>query len=492
MDIKKSKKNLKFTTIAWIMAAMLLVIIIPLNIVVSLFDVKLDLTENNLYSLTDSTKKYLSGLDKKIDFYFLMDMETLKSDDSSMALSNILEEYSKYDCINFVDVDPETHPEIRDELNPNGYMTLSNGDMVLRCGEHLKRIPGNTMYRNLYDDDGNVIGETFNGENYITGAIKSVVEGIMPSVYFLTGHGEKTIENDYTRFRQLLENYNYRAKELNLSIADAVPEDAAIIIAAAPKTDIADSEKAKIESFMDRGGNLSLLMSPNDSDKNYDNLDDIMHRYGIGMEYNIISETDSSKHVSGNENQIMVNLVDVSSLDDENIVDLTSSVIDLTNKISIPPFMPASRSFYQYQSENISDLTVCPLIETYDSAVGTPYGGEDIDPDKIAGLLYLAAYSKDRTRNDSKLVVMGNAEFIDDENFSDDDFVIVPVMLYLNTITWMYNSDIDMNIEAKSDKSDYMTLKSKEDTNAMMIILNIAPAIVAVSGIFIWLKRRHA
>lgn len=29
MDVKKSKKNLKFTTIAWIMAAMLLIIIIP-------------------------------------------------------------------------------------------------------------------------------------------------------------------------------------------------------------------------------------------------------------------------------------------------------------------------------------------------------------------------------------------------------------------------------------------------------------------------------
>ena len=31
MDVKKSKKNLKFTTIAWIMAAMLLIIIIPVN-----------------------------------------------------------------------------------------------------------------------------------------------------------------------------------------------------------------------------------------------------------------------------------------------------------------------------------------------------------------------------------------------------------------------------------------------------------------------------
>lgn len=488
MDMKKSKKNLKFTTIAWIMAAMLLVIIIPLNIVASLFDVKLDLTENHLYSLTDSSKKYLSGIDKKVDFYLLMDMDELKSDSETMALSNILEEYSEFDCINFIDVDPDANPEIRDELNPDGYMTLSSGDMIIRCGDHTKRIPGNSMYSNIYDDDGNITGEFFNGENYITGAIKSVVEGIMPSVYFLIGHGEKTIEDDYTRFRQNLENYNYRAKELNLSTSDSVPDDAAIVIAAAPQTDITDQEMAKLESFMDRGGNLSLLMSPNDSDKNYKNIEKIMNRYGIGMDYNIVSETDPSRHVSDDKKQIMVNLVDVSSVEDENVTDLTSGLIEASSLI---PYMPASRSFYQYMPDDTSSLTVCPLIETYDTAVGTPYGGEEIDPDEIAGLLYLAAYSQDRSRNDSKLVVMGNAEFIDNENLQND-FVVVPVLLYLSTITWMYDSDIDMNISAKSDKNDYMTLKSKEDSNAMIIILNAAPIIVAVSGIFIWLKRRHA
>lgn len=486
MNMKKSKKNIKFTTIAWIMAAMLLVIIIPVNILVSVFDLKLDLTENSLYSLTDTTKDYLSSLDKNVDFYLLMDMDELRSDSETMALTNILDEYGSYDCINFKAIDPETNPEIKNELDPNGYLQFSKGDMIIRCGENTKRIPGNTMYSVIYDEDNNITGETFNGENYITGAIKSVVEGIMPSVYFLTGHGEKTIENDYTKFRQRLENYNYKTKELNLTTADAVPEDAAIIIVAAPRMDITDAEKTKIESFMDKGGNLSLLLSPNDDDIDYTNIEDIMHQYCIGMDYNIVRESDASKHVSGDENQIMVNLVDVSESTDEHIVDLTSDLIKMD---SIIPYMPASRSFYEYQGQNISDLTISPLIETYDTAVGTPYGGKSANNNEIAGILYLAAYSEDRIRNNSKLMVMGNAEFMDDENVQ---YLVIPVMLFQSSITWMYNSDIDMSISAKMDKNDYMTLKSKEDTNAMMIILNAAPAVVALSGIFIWLKRRHA
>ncbi len=488
MEVKKTKKNAKFTTIAWVMAAMLLVIIIPLNIVASVFDVKFDLSPNHMYSLTKTTKDYLSKLDKKVDFYLLADMDEVRASEELTALTGMIDEYSEFDCINFKAVDPDTHPEIKEELNPDGYLNLTTGDMVIRCGENVKRIDGASMYSGIYDENGNEISELFHGENYVTGAIKSVVEGIMPSVYFLTGHGEKTIEEDYTTFRKNLKNYNYDAKELNLATSDAVPDDAAIVIIAAPQSDITEAEKAKLESFMDKGGNISFLMSPNDNDFDYTNLVDIMHQYGIGMDYNIVSETESSRHVTDDKNQIIVNLVDVSESEDENIVDLTSSYLASTSLI---PYMPASRSFFEYQGDNRSDLTICPLIETYDTAIGSPYGGTEIDPDEISGYLYLGAYSQDRTRNDSKIVVMGNAEFIDDKNVQQD-YVAVAVMLYMDTISWMYDSEVSMGIADKVDTNDYMTLQSKEDTNVMMIILIAAPVIVGLSGIFIWLKRKNA
>ena len=113
------------------------------------------------------------------------------------------------------------------------------------------------VYEGDYDSSGNFIAENayFQGENYITGAIKSVVEGEVPSVYFLTGHGEKSIDDNYTSFRKNLKNYNYEAKELNLTTEEAVPDDAAIIIVPAPKKDITDDEKQKIDDYMDKGGN---------------------------------------------------------------------------------------------------------------------------------------------------------------------------------------------------------------------------------------------
>lgn len=65
MSTKKSKKNAKFTTIAWIFAVMLLIAVILINVAASFLDVKMDMTPNKLYSLSSTTKNYLEKLDKK-------------------------------------------------------------------------------------------------------------------------------------------------------------------------------------------------------------------------------------------------------------------------------------------------------------------------------------------------------------------------------------------------------------------------------------------
>lgn len=492
---KKSKKNLKFTTIAWIMAIMILVIIIPINIIFSIFDVKLDMTPNRLYSLSDTTINYLENLDTTVDFFLLIKMDEVEDDDDMLAFVNMIEQYRQYDCINFQDVDVNESSELLEELNPDGYLNLKEGDMVIRCGENIKRVQASKMYtyQGEYDDDGNfVVDEAyFNGENYITGAIKSVVEGQMPAVYFLTGHGEKSLDDDYSQFKANLKDYNYDAKELNLTTEEAVPDDAAIIIVPAPQTDFTDAETEKIMDYMEGGGNISLLMSPNEDKILYTNIEKIMNSYGIGMDYNRVYETDSSSHVSGDKYEIMANLVDLSDLDDESAAEgLTDLTSELINTSSLVTYMPASRSFYEYYGDNAGTMNICPLIETNDTAYGENYGGTG-KGQELSGVLELAAYSEDPTRNYSKLVVMGNAEFIDDDNLQES-YVIVPVYLYLTTISWMYDSDLDMGIPSRERTYDAMNLTSESDANMVLTLFIIAPIVVAGSGTLIWLKRRHS
>ena len=108
MSTKKSKKNAKFTTIAWIFAVMLLIAVILINVAASFLDVKMDMTPNKLYSLSSTTKNYLEKLDKKVDLYLLMEMDKVREDDEMIAFTTMMDQYAEYENINFIDIDPDT------------------------------------------------------------------------------------------------------------------------------------------------------------------------------------------------------------------------------------------------------------------------------------------------------------------------------------------------------------------------------------------------
>lgn len=397
------------------------------------------------YGLSDVTLNYLSSLDKTVDLYFLMELGELRGEKELEDLVNLLDSYASFEQINFKDLSPDENPEIINLLDPDGTYDLSSGDVILRCDNSIMCVKASKFYSYITDDNGIIKEQLFHGENLITGAIKAVAENIIPVIYFTTGHGEKEIETDYTQFSKNLINANYIPMSLDLSAEASVPENAAAVIIAAPQSDISEDERAKLENYMDKGGNLSLLMSPNGSNTEYENISEIMMQYGLAMNYDTVSETNSANHILGDNSTILANVTDMSSVSDE-IGDLTSMLHETE---SSPCYMPASRSVYCIQANNASDIIACPLIETYETAVSEPFGGYSDYNDKLSGILCLAALSQDKSRNNSKVVFMGNAEFINDEHVMEG-YTMIPVMLYLSTVSWMRSSELDMGIAPKT------------------------------------------
>ncbi|MDE6089051.1 MAG: GldG family protein [Oscillospiraceae bacterium] len=498
----KNLKNRKFTAYAMILAVLALAVAIPLNLLASRLNIIWDMTPAKLYELSDTTKEYLKNLDKQVDFYFLMDMDQLSTDDNSMALYYSLKQYSEYENINLIDFDPDTNPELVNQLREDGY-NLSIGDMVFHCDGRSKHVQGVSMYQYevSYDDNNNSIIEAayFRGENYITGAINAVASGKEASVYFLTGHGEKSLSDNYTKFNENMRNINYNAQELDLKTMDAVPEDAAILIVAAPQYDLSNDETRLLNNYLDNGGNICFLMSPNENEIAYKNMESIMNDFGIGMDYDLVKETDSSLYVSGDPYTYRVSIVRNEDTD----VDLTSELADMTDN-GLAAFMSNSRSFYQYLGSEDTSIQVGTLLQTIAdtddygysnaTAVGEPYGGTDPLAEMIQGQpLDLAMYAVSSSRNNAKVFVMGNAEFIDDDNVKED-YMIIPVYLMLSNMTWMYDSDLllDMGISDKERNYDSMLINSESAANSTMIIFIVVPVLVGLSGAGVWIKRRYS
>ena len=520
--VKKTKKNLKFASIAWLLVIMLLAVTILINVAASFFDVKLDMTPNSYYTMSEQSSDYLSKLDKDVEITLLASINDMKSapDANTMtAFFNILEEYNKFDRITVRDIDPNENPDIVNELDPDGFLSLQDYDIVIRCNDNTKKVAASKMYETKSSDESGskvIQSESFKGEELITGTIKSLYEDYTPSVYFLTGHGEKSLEKDYTILKSKLVYDNYDVKELDLMTSEAVPDDAAIIVVPGPEKDISSDEKTKLEKYLDKGGNLSLLMPPVNSKTDFDNIIDIMHQYCLGMDYDRVYETDSSKHYSGDKYTIIATLVSlsedqtsgkadltsgfISSSKSDDLADLTSAIIDKYGDQT--PMMP-SRSFFDYQGDNIGSLRICPLMQASDTARAEAFGGgkhktSDAELDRMNNSVemsgngfWLSAYSQDPTRNDSKLVVMGNADILSDSQLSANS-ALPSQLLYFNTISWMSGSNIEMGIPEKSVTYDHMTLETQDDTNVILVLVVAAPVIVAAAGVLIWLKRRHS
>lgn len=489
----KNNKTFNFSgVLALILAALILVIAVPINLIVSYFDFNIDMTPGKMYTLSDTSVKLLDSVkDKKIEFTILCDIEDIKEIDEYLPLYYALEQYRSYENIEFNDYYPDEYPERVEELNPDGFFNLTTADIVIKCGNSIRKISSNQMFTDIYDDNGNISEQKYVGENLITGAIKSVTEGDIPQIYFLTGHGEKSID-DYSLFTANLNNYNYTTSELNLSETKAVPDDAAIIFVCGPQKDITLEEKKIISEYAENGGNLAFLMSPNKSTERYTNIEDLMFRYNISMDYNRLYETDRDSIVNNDKYTIAVSLPEVS---EESSIDLTSELNKIIEQ-GIYPYMCESRTFKTVSGPDASIVQTGSLLQanvysvqnTSATIKSEPYGGTE--KVELGNILDLAYYSIN-TQNDSKMIVLGNAEFMDDEHVSSG-FTIIPLYLCLSSITWMYNSDVDMEIEDKTRSFDNMIFEDANQAKNIMAIMIAIPIVFVVFGTGVWLKRRNS
>lgn len=84
-----------------------------------------------------------------------------------------------------------------------------------------------------------------------------------PWIVVLTGHGERaltgTAPGDLGQFGQLLEQRGYRVLPLALADTPQLPDNAALVILAAPQSDLTPTALARLEIWLDDGGPLLWL-----------------------------------------------------------------------------------------------------------------------------------------------------------------------------------------------------------------------------------------
>ena len=284
-----SSRKISFSVFSSVTFALGLVIIVLLNVGVRAIPstyTALDFTESGLYSLSDTSKEYLKTLDQDVTLYYYNTKSA--SDDTVKKLLTNYKTASKHIKVKYVN--PTTNPDFASQFNEEKI----NSDSVVVATENAHKV---IAYNELYElttdySSMSYVPTGFDGEGQITSAIHYVTSEDRPVVYTLSGHNETEIGGS---FAEALDKANIDVENLNFLAADAVPDDADVLLIHAPQMDFSNDDVKKLESYLDAGGQLIVTLdfkSVNELPK----FTAVLEKYGITVKNGIVAEGDSDAY----------------------------------------------------------------------------------------------------------------------------------------------------------------------------------------------------
>jgi len=279
----------KFSTGTTVMVSVFIGIILLVNAISYTNSLQWDVTGLSQYVLTSQTKEALANLDQDVEvIQFFVPDDPVGGTDYATSL---LEKYEIYtDRLNVKTIDPDIHPEMAREYGVKDYLELFlmwfgiPGQAIVFYGEYGQRIVLIPPSLNLFVRDA---------EHDFTSAILEVTGTIQKTAYFVTGHGEVDISDTsgagYSTAVEGLRDNLYKTESINLLAEGVVPDDATVLIIAAPKVPLSDAEMDIIEEYLENDGRLMLMVNPASSE----DFEELLQPWGLKIEQGFVWVNDS-------------------------------------------------------------------------------------------------------------------------------------------------------------------------------------------------------
>jgi ABC-type uncharacterized transport system involved in gliding motility auxiliary subunit len=241
-------------------------------IVAQRFDKAADWTAEKLYTLSDQTKKILHGLERDVKAiaFFSVNSADANLERNYQRAKELLERYQRETnrlSVEFVD-------PFADALRRQEYEIEFDGTTVFESGNKRERV-------------------TTVDEQKFTSAIMKVLRDELKKVYFLTGHGERGLDDfdqrGYSEAKTELEKQNYYVESLDLATQAEIPADCAALIIASPKSPLAAHEVKAIAKYLEQNGKLLLMLDPSTSAQEPNQeLVNLMDRWGVTIANDLV------------------------------------------------------------------------------------------------------------------------------------------------------------------------------------------------------------
>ncbi|MEQ8466380.1 Gldg family protein [Coleofasciculus sp. E1-EBD-02] len=269
------RRSTQVGTNAIIATLAMFVIIGLINFLGVRYGVQIDLTENQLFTLSPQSQQVVRNLDQSVKVWVF-------ESPANPADKELLENYRRYGSnLEFEFVDPQLQPELAQKFNVN-YI----GEVYLEYGNQRELVQTISQGERL-------------SEVQLTNAIERITGDRTDKVYFLQGHGERPLEasdeGGLSQAVSALETKNFTVEPLNLAEQPAVPDDASLIVIAGPKRALFEPEVQALENYLADGGSLLVMIDPDTNP----GLEPLLSDWGVTLTNQIVIDASGQGRLVG-------------------------------------------------------------------------------------------------------------------------------------------------------------------------------------------------
>ncbi|AMW29983.1 GldG family protein [Arthrospira platensis] len=270
----KNRRSTQAGTNALVATVSVIVIIASINIIAVRNPVRIDLTENQQFTLAPQTQTIVTNLPEPLKVWVFDPTQNPQT-------KSLLDRYREKNpaLFSYEFIDPQMQPGLAQEFGVRNF-----GEIHLEAGSRRQLIRRE--------------GRQPLTEVTLTNSIEQIFSDRTSQIYFLQGHGQRPLQAGQGGFQQAVDSLkerNFVVEPLNLAQATGIPENANVIVVAGPQQRLFEGEVNALIDFLDNGGGLLLMLDP----KTDPGLDNLLDKWGVKLDDRIAIDATGSGRLVG-------------------------------------------------------------------------------------------------------------------------------------------------------------------------------------------------
>lgn len=449
-------RQTKYAAYVTIYVLVILCIVSVANILAKRYNKSYDSTSSKRYSLSEQTAKIVKGVSQPIEITYFDRASAFQSGKDLLDRYATLSPKVRLDFI-----DPNKNPQAARAAG-----ITKEGTTVVQIGAKKEQAKSLT-------------------EEEITGAIIRDLKSSARNVCFVTGSGERQIDDadrpGISHLKDLLAKDDYTAKSISLLEKPEVPADCTVLVIGGPKNDYPQTEVDAIKKYVEGGGRAMFLLDPplkiGRPTADNEALDALLQSWGVSVEKNLLLDLSPVGQLLGVGPTIAL----VSTYDPHPIVNELKGTAT---------GFPLSRSL---TIKNTDKSTVQKLFESSGSSLATTKLDTPAinpnDPKNTHGPLTIAAagtYNTGKENNEGRFVVVGGSSWVANSFLSFNGNGDLAV----NAMNWLASDEDLISIRPKPPEDRRVNMTQAQFNWVLISSQFLLPGALLLAGLSVWWRRR--